>query len=492
MAKLSGKETKNYIAILDIGSNAVRLVVFDGPHRAPVRIHNERTICSLGADLGRTGRLNPDGVVQALDSIGRFSALLAAMKITNIHAVATAALRDAADGPEFIETVKDRFGLVIRIVEGDEEARLSAMGVMMNGMCRNGIIGDFGGGSLELIQIDNGKVLHKTSLPLGSHRLEAAGTRAQQIDLIEKSLDSVSFLQNAQGLDFYALGGSWRSIAKMHMRMMNHPIDILDHYMITGTEAETYTAAIAAEDLDTLEKREGLSKKRIRDVSVASLALNRVFARIKPQHLYFSGTGLREGLIYDALPPAVQRQDALISGVRRMAMKISRFDDIKAFSVLFQWMQPLFPHASPSLLRLIEAACLLSDTAWFEHEDVQARHSFERILVLPFYGIDHPGRVFLAVTQYVRYAGKLDGKAKDIATQVLGTEDVATAITAGLAMKTAYTMTAGALNLLKDTSFAVTDTTLSLVIQSGSQNLYADIIKDAVSHVATSLGVKLV
>lgn len=489
MTNRSRKETKNYIAILDIGSNAVRLVVFDGPYRAPVRIHNERTICSLGADLGRTGRLNPDGVIQALDSIGRFSGLLAAMKINNIYAVATAALRDAEDGQKFIVTVREKFGLEIRIVEGDEEARLSAMGVMMNGMCRDGIIGDFGGGSLEIIQIENSKVKHKTSLPLGSHRLEAAGDRAQQIALIDTALETVPFLKHAKDLDFYALGGSWRALAKMHMRMVNHPIDILDHYMIAGDVAEQYAAEIAAENVETLEQREGLSKKRVRDVSVAALALHRVFVKLAPRRLYFSGTGLREGLIYEALPSAVQRQDALISGVRRMALKISRFDDIKAFSTLFQWMQPLFPGAAPAVLRLIEAASLLSDTAWFEHEDVQARHTFERILVLPFYGIDHAGRVFLAVTQYVRYAGRLDGDAARIAGQILTPQETAMATVAGLAMKTAYMMTGGALSLLKETNLSLSADALTLNISGTAKSLHAAIIEDAMKKLAASLHV---
>ncbi|MBU6476262.1 MAG: exopolyphosphatase, partial [Alphaproteobacteria bacterium] len=179
---------KNYVAVIDIGSNAVRLVVYDGLNRAPFRIHNERNICNLGADLGRTGRLNPLSVKKALNSIRRFSGLLAAMKVSHVRAVATAAVRDAADGRDFIDTVQKEFGLKIEVINGEEEARLSALGVLANGFGRDCVIGDFGGGSMELIVVENGEVKHKASLPLGSHRLQAEKGRAARVDMVEKHL----------------------------------------------------------------------------------------------------------------------------------------------------------------------------------------------------------------------------------------------------------------------------------------------------------------
>src|SRR5688572_26254491 len=133
--------TRDYVAVIDIGSNAVRLVVYDGLNRAPFKIHNERTQCHLGKHLATTGKLNPEGIAAALDSIGRYAGLIRAMKIKQVRAVATAAMRDAEDGAAFIKKVKDDFGLEIRIVEGEEEARLSAHGVMMNGLGAQGVIG---------------------------------------------------------------------------------------------------------------------------------------------------------------------------------------------------------------------------------------------------------------------------------------------------------------------------------------------------------------
>ena len=165
---MSPNAVKDQIAVIDIGSNAVRLVIFDRLDRAPVRLHNERNICSLGADLGTTGKLSAEGVEKALVSIARFAGLIDALGIKRVFAVGTAALRDAANGAEFIARVKKEFGFTIRLIEGEEEARLSALGVLMNGLGNEGIIGDYGGGSLELIGIDGGKVKLAGLLPRGA------------------------------------------------------------------------------------------------------------------------------------------------------------------------------------------------------------------------------------------------------------------------------------------------------------------------------------
>jgi len=431
--------SRDYVAVLDIGSNAVRFVVYDGLNRAPVKIHNERDICSLGADLATTGRLRPEGQAQALESIGRFSGLIRAMGIRRVYAVATAALRDAQDGPDFIARVERDFGLRIRVVDGEEEARLSAVGVMMNGLGSHGVIGDYGGGSLELIVVGQNRVRYKASLPLGSHRLHAIEGRAARLAYIDRHLAEAPFLAQFHGQDFYALGGSWRSMAKAHIRMTRHPLQALDHYTIDGGKARDFADMLSRQSLASLEKTAGLSQNRVRDMGVAALTMARLFEKISPARLVFSGTGLREGLLYDALAPAQQRQDALLASCRKIAAKISRFDHLRAFSGLARWMAPLFSGEDHAFFRLLESACLLSDTGWFEHEDDKADNAFSRILLLPFYGVDHRGRAFMALANYVRYGGAdlADGPAAQTAQALLSETERAAAITAGLAMRVA-------------------------------------------------------
>ncbi|MBI3440852.1 MAG: Ppx/GppA family phosphatase [Proteobacteria bacterium] len=489
-------DTKNYVAIIDIGSNAVRLVVYDGLNRAPFKIHSERVVCNLGADLAMTGRLNPDSVKKAFDAISRFSGLLTAMKIKNVRAVATAAMRDAKDGRDFIDRVQEEFGLEIRVIDGDEEARLAAQGVIANGLGGNGVIGDYGGGSLELIVVENHKVKHKASLPLGSHRLLAEAGRSARIKKIDAHLTDVDFLKDYSGADFYAMGGAWRSMAMAHIYMTKHPLKLLDHYQIDGRKASEFAALISRQSMASLEKIVGLSKKRVKDMGVAALAMECLFEKIRPRQLIFSGTGLREGLLFDQLKPATQRQDALIASCTKIALKISRFDDLRGFKDLFTWTQPLFEKKDAGFKRLLEASCLLSDTSWFESEDYQADHAFERILVMPFYGIDHADRAFLAVSQFVRYRGYLrrGSRAQEPtevtrpAQKLLDGDWVDLAMIAGLAQRIGYLLTGGALGLLQHTELRATPKQLYLKLNDKASALNAEVIREALQALAKLMG----
>lgn len=497
---LAHSASRDYVAIIDIGSNAVRLVIYDGLNRAPVKIHNERNICSLGATLTKTGYLNPDGVTQALDSIRRFSGLLQALKIKNASAVATAAVRDAHDGQDFIDTIRNEFGLTVLVIDGEEEARLSALGVLGNGMGHDGIIGDYGGGSLELITVSGEKVTNRVSLKIGSHRLHAEKNRAARIKLIEDQLDTVEFLKEYKGCNFYALGGSWRTMAKAHMHMKEHPLFVLDHYAMSGKRAQDFADLISRQSPKSLERAAGLSSKRVKDMSVAALAMERLFARLKPKELVFSATGLREGLIFDRLAPAQKKIDPLVASCLKVAEKTSRFDDAKAFQYLFKWVLPLFPDRSEMEERLIEASCLLSDAGWFEHEDYQADHTFRRLLVMPYFAVDHTGRALLALAGYIRYRGYLrqSSRAKQRqettwpALKILNETEIKAAIVLGQAQRIAYLLTGGALMLLKDADLLMDEKTVTLRLSEKTQHLRGDIIEGALSDMAAVLGRKAV
>jgi exopolyphosphatase/guanosine-5'-triphosphate,3'-diphosphate pyrophosphatase len=479
-------DSKDYVAVLDIGSNAVRFVVYDGLNRAPFKIHNERTQCHLGKHLATTGKLNPEGVTSALESIGRYAGLIKAMKIRQVRAVATAAMRDAKDGKDFIKKVKKDYGLEIKIIEGEEEARLAAHGVMMNGLGAQGVIGDYGGGSLELIVIEDDIVKHKTSLPIGAHRLHAIEGFEARLEAIDKQLASVPFLKDYTGKDFYAMGGAWRSMARAHMRMAKHPVLMLDHYTVPGKKATEFAELLSKQSEASLQKTLGMMEKRVHDIAVAALSMRRVFEILKPSRLIFSGTGLREGMLYDQLAPAIQQEDALIASCEKVAMQTSRFNEHGGFEALQNWLAPLFAKSDASTQRLLKAACLLSDICWFEHEDYQASHAFERILVMPFYGIDHGGRAFLALTQYIRYGGDAEDTL-DITGKLVEPDLMHTAVIAGLALSTGYLLTGGALSLLKESELKLSTGKLTLQLHAKSHMLNAEVVTKALHKLAKAM-----
>ncbi|MCE9507776.1 MAG: Ppx/GppA family phosphatase [Alphaproteobacteria bacterium] len=474
--------TKDYVAVIDIGSNAVRLVVYDGLNRAPFKVYTERAICNLGADLATTGDLNPAAVKKAMTSLRRFSGLLAEMKIKNVRAVATAALRDAKNGKVFIAKVKKDFGLTIAVIGGEEEARLAALGVLANGFGGSGVIGDYGGGSLELIVVKNYRVRHKVSLPLGSHRLLAEKSRTARVKMIETHLDRAGFLKEYSGLDFYAMGGAWRSMAKAHMHLSQYPLQLLDHYQLEGEKAAAFARLIARQSAARLEKTSGMSGKRIGDMGVAALAMEILFRKIRPRRLIFSGTGLREGVMFDQLKPAVLKQNALLASCAKIA---AHAGDSK---ILHRWLAPLFAGQDAEFLKLLEASCLLSDVSTLEHEDYRAEYAFRRILVMPLYGIDHAGRAFLALSQYVRYEGQLDDDVAAVAQKLLDNKMIDLAVTVGLAQRLGYLLTGGALGLLRQAGFKVTPKKLVLKLGGKTAALHADVIGDALKDLAASLG----
>jgi exopolyphosphatase/guanosine-5'-triphosphate,3'-diphosphate pyrophosphatase len=277
-------------------------------------------------------------------------------------------------------------------------------------------------------------------------------------------------------------------MATAHIHMKGHPLRLLDHYQVPGKKAAEFAALISRQSIASLEKMAGVSKKRVKDMGVAALTMEILFEKIRPKQLIFSGTGLREGLLFDQLTPAVQRQDALIASSAKVALKISRFDDLKAFKILSAWIAPLFSNQNEEFSRLLEASCLLSDASWFEHEDYQAEHAFQRLLVMPFYGIDHAGRAFLALSQYVRYKGRheFDHVTKP-AQKLLDDQMIDQAVVAGLAQHIGYLLTGGALSLLRQTELKMTPKQLILELKDKSGMLNADVVREALEELAKKL-----
>jgi len=484
------------IAIIDIGSNAVRLVIYNGLSAAPIKIHTDRVICNLGIDLATTGLLNKTSCLKAIKTIGRFSQLLKLMKIKNIKAVATAAIRDAKNSKEFIKNIKKDFGLKIEIIDGDEEARLSAIGVIANGLGSNGIIGDYGGGSLELIFVKNGNLKHKVSLPLGSHRLLTQKTREERIEIIDKALEKIDLLKDYMGQDITALGGSWRAMAKVHMYVVDYPLKVLDHYKVSGAQAAEFANLIATQSKKDIEKTVGMPKKRVKEISVAALVLSRLFKIIEPKNLLFSATGLREALVFEQLSFEEKQEDSLISGCKIFALKHSRNEGLDGFKELINWLKPLFENKGEEIQRLIKASCFLTDISLFEHEDYQAEHAFNRILLMPFYNLSHEGRAFLALSQYVRYKGYLRRSERALylteatraAHLILDKDTIDRAIILGLAQYMGYSLTGGALSLLKDSKLELDTKHLTLKLYSKSGAFNADTIDDVLARISQILG----
>ena len=442
----SHRRTQRRVAVIDIGSNSIRLVAFQGPQRVPVPIFNEKVLCGLARGLGKTGRLNPEGVESALKNLERFTKLAVAMQSDEIALLATAAVREAEDGPAFVTEVLRRTGFEVRILEGWEEARYAAEGVIAGTPLADGIMGDLGGGSLELVRIDRGRATELATLPLGPLRLlgEVGRDGKALRRTIEEALDTLSWLEPGITPNFYAVGGSWRALARISIESRQYPLKVIHGYTMPAGELEDLTRVVARQTKESLARIKNVSSRRLETLPPGALILRRLLRRLRPRQVVFSAYGLREGWLFDQLSKTERAKDPLLEVARGVMERDNRFGELG--TELFDWSAPLFAGESEAEARLRQAACYFSDLAWREHPDYRASWALHRLLQWPFLAADHRERAFLALTVAWRYGGCEEVSGFRV---LLGPEEAERARVLGLALRLAYTLSAGTVEVLR-------------------------------------------
>jgi exopolyphosphatase/guanosine-5'-triphosphate,3'-diphosphate pyrophosphatase len=445
------KRKQEPVGIVDIGSNSIRLCVYDGAARVPVPLFNEKAVCALGQGLGTSGRLNPEGVEKAVAAVGRFVALTRAMEVEWLDVLATAAVRDAGDGADFVRRLERSFDIEVKVLSGGQEAKLAALGVLCGIPEADGVVADLGGGSLELVTVQDGDVGGHVTMPLGVLRMaEAAGDdRGKAGELIDHHLKKVKWLTTGRGRALYAVGGAWRAIARICIAQTHHPLTVLDTFSLDPREALRIIDLVANQSRKSLEKVPGVSKKRLSALPLAALLLDRIIRATQPDRLVFSIYGMREGQFFKRLPERLKQQNPLISVCRLLAQTNSRFPEHG--DELMAWLAPLFPQETPREAKLRHAACLVSDIFWNEHPDYRAEQAFLKVLRLPFMGVPHRDRIALAYTILVRYQGDDDGAHGRMAAQMLDDDELRRCRLSGQALRLAHAVSGGAPNLLKQT-----------------------------------------
>ncbi|WP_445682015.1 Ppx/GppA phosphatase family protein [Radicibacter daui] len=478
---------QGWVGVVDIGSNSIRIVVYSRLGRAPVVIHNEKVLCGLGKTLEQSGKLNPEGVELAIVNLARFRHLAEAMRLVRLDVIATAAVRDAVDGPEFVARVRRECGLDITVISGEEEARLSAVGVISGTPWADGVMGDLGGGSLELVGIDDHALGSMVTTPLGPLRLMGiSGGKDALVAEIDKRLDAVRWLSSYAGRNFYPVGGAWRSLAKAHMEQTGHPIHIVHDYEVSGPEITELASRVAAMGKPEIEKLPGASRRRRDVLPVACLVLERLLMRLEPRSVIFSAFGLREGVLFDQLPDSERIKDPLLDACEALEHTLGRFGHGE---ILTAWTSPLFPEETPGERRLRVATCTLSDVGWFEHPDYRAEHAYLRVLRMPFAALSHPERAFLALAIHARYSGDAGGGFTADARRLLDERQVEQAVRLGLALRLAHNLSGGAPALLAPTDLTLTDSSLLLSLPREEDVMIGDAVMRRFEALASALGV---
>nr|WP_159998713.1 Ppx/GppA family phosphatase [Roseomonas sp. 18066] len=475
--------------MVDLGSNSVRLVIYEGRGRNPLAIFNEKAVLGLGRGLQTTGRLNEEAVPQALMVLERYHAVARAMNAAPLEVLATAAVRDASNGPAFAAALAERMpGVPIRILDGDEEAAFSADGVLLGFPQADGILGDLGGGSLELVELTQGRAGASASLQIGAIRLadRANNDIGRARGIAEAELGKLPWLAHGKDRDLYLVGGAWRALAKIHIAQTAYPLSIVHHYVLRREEARDLCGVVMAATRRTLERLPGAPSKRLQDLPFAAAVLRRLLRATGARRVVFSANGLREGWYARLLTPEVRREDPLLAAGREMAGRYGRDNELP--DALSAWTAPLFPTEQPSALALRQAACWLSDIGSHDHPDYRAEQSFLRVLRQPGIGLDHHERAFLALAVALRYEPELDAPWLAAARVLLDAPALRRAEVLGAALRLAYTLSGGTPELLRSTALVMQQDRLVLRLVEGGGTFAGDSVQRRVEALAATLG----
>jgi exopolyphosphatase / guanosine-5'-triphosphate,3'-diphosphate pyrophosphatase len=481
------------IAVVDIGSNSVRLVVYEGLTRSPTELFNEKALCGLGREVQTTGLLPADAIEHALYTLRRFRALCLTMGVKRTLAIATAACRDAKNGRAFISQAERILKTEIDILSGSREAELTALGVI-SGMHRgDGVVGDLGGGSLELVDIRGARARHGLTRPLGGLALAdiSAKSLKKAEKFVKKSLNGLPVLKACEDRSFYAVGGTWRSLARLHMWQTGYPLHVMHGYAIPADDALEFAKLVHRVDVDTLSNIEVVANARRPLLPYAALVLEYILRVGKPRQIVFSALGVREGLLYSLLKRKEREKDALIEAARHLNQLRSRSPQHGV--ELIGWTDRLL--ASSGLeetseeRRLRHAACLLADIGWRAHPDYRGEQSLNIIAHGGFTGIDHPGRAYLALAVFYRHVGLvMDDELSPRLRELASTRMIDRARVLGAALRLAYVISAAMPGVLTRTALAVERHRLALHLPGGTAALAGERILNRLRSLARIIG----
>tara|TARA_B100000700_G_scaffold14659_1_gene14443 strand:+ start:410 stop:1903 length:1494 start_codon:yes stop_codon:yes gene_type:complete len=420
-------ENQKRFGVLDIGSNSIRLVVFRKNTRIPLIEFNEKAFCGLGTELQIAGKLSEQGKLNALDNISRFAAIIEKMGLQELQVIATAAVRDASDGKEFIKELENFFDFSVKILSGKEEAYLSALGVICAFPNSTGIACDLGGGSLELASIKKGRIYDCTSLPIGSLRFAEINecSEAKTLNLIDEWLEAVDWLQNENFSSIYAIGGAWRSLARLHMEFADYELKVIHGYSVKQSELTSFLEQLYPITVSTKKPDDQalppISSSRAKQIPIASLILSRIIYKVNSRRVVFSAAGLREGCLFDRLDQQQRELDPLMSSL--MAIFPSSYEDTLYSRELEHLICSFFPNMSLKYKRLLRAICCIRNIGSDEHPSYRSLQSYLRLLRLPVIGITHKERVFIATAILNRYNGSNSDIPEKVYPKIITSEE---------------------------------------------------------------------
>ena len=485
------------VAVLDIGSNSVRLVVYERHARALTPLYNEKSAAALGRGVATTGRLADDNVQRALTAIKRFALVTRLMKVGTTHILATSAVRDATNSASFVAAVEDVMKTPVRVLSGEEEAHFAALGVRAGIPDFSGVVGDLGGGSLELSNMALGEDSIGETHELGVIRLQddSKSAAGKARNLARSRLRTSMLAGRNAGGTFCAIGGTWRSLAKVHQNLKGYPLHMVQHYAVRASEIakvcdDIVDAVVAGRPMPGADY---VSTSRRDLVPYGAAVLSEVLRAGRFDTVVFSALGVREGYLYALLDPVQQALDPLMEAAEEMSVLRSRSPQhaIDLADFTSQLLAAIGIVETSEEVRLRRVACYLADIGWRGHPDYRGEQSVDMIAYGSLTGVDHPGRAFLAEVLAVRYMGLKHKSVSQALLNLAGISANARARLIGAAFRVAYPMSAAMPGVLPRTRFELVGDRLVLQLPGDLAFLAGDHLQSRLDQLAGVAGIKL-
>ncbi|HRP78782.1 MAG TPA: exopolyphosphatase [Aquamicrobium sp.] len=467
------------LAVVDIGSNSVRLVVYEGVTRSPTILFNEKMMAGLGRGIVSTGRLDEEAVRRAVEELRRFRALAEQAGAVSLHAIATAAAREAENGMDFVRRAEEILGVPIQVLSGKEEAAYSAQGVISAFHRPDGIAGDLGGGSLELIDIAGDAIGEGITLPLGGLRLQemAKDSPVAAAKIAREELRRADFLADGRDRTFYCVGGTWRNLARLHMLSTNYALPVMHNYELGLDEMDAFLKLVAGGELGQIRGAKRISKTRRALLPYGAAVLREIIDAMQPKNIVVSAFGVREGYLHALLSPEERRRDPLISSAEELAILRSR--SVTHARELAAWTDEAFAvfgiEESEDEARYRRAACLLADIGWRAHPEYRGTQSLNIIAHASFIGIDHPGRAFIALANLFRHEGIYEDDVSPAMKALAGPRYIERARILGALLRVVYLFSASMPGMMPKLKWREgEDRKLSLVVPASHADLLGE------------------
>lgn len=486
------------VAVLDIGSNSVRLVVYERHARALTTLYNEKAACALGRGVAATGRLAEENVSRALTAIQRFALVAKLMRVGRTHVLATSAVREASNSRPFVQAVERMMNAEVRVLSGAEEAHFAALGVVSGMPDFVGVVGDLGGGSLEFSSVGRDRDTGGETYELGVIRLQddSGGSPEKALVVARERLKASRLGECAPGGQFCAIGGTWRSLAKVYQELSDYPLHMVQHYGAPADKLLELCDGIvaAASKGKTYPGSQYVSSSRRDLVPYGAAAMAEVIRAGQFETVVFSALGVREGYLFELLPPDEQALDPLEEAAKEISLLRSRSPahayDLIAFADNF--FAAIGAVESAEEKRLRDVACLLSDIGWRGHPDYRGEQSVDMVAYGSVTGINHAGRALIAQALAVRYMGLKHKSQRQRLLALAGPEWTYRARMIGALFRVAYPMSAAMPGILPQASFVLDNNVLTLRLPAELKFLDGEHLRGRLEHLGSVSGHKKV